>query len=116
MSDRYSRTPAAGLVVLGSQGEANLLSEDETRQVLGSAIGAAAAEKVMMAGVSRDSLAGTLAAAEFAASVRYDAVVVQAPSMLRGAGRAKEISDLLSDGGGPISAAGGAGRLCVAGR
>ncbi len=29
--------------------------------------------------------------AEFAASVRYDAVVVQAPSMLRGAGRAKEM-------------------------
>lgn len=90
-TDRYSRTPAAGLVVLGSQGEANLLSEDETRQVLGSAIGAAAATKVMMAGVSRDSLAGTLVAAEFAASVQYDAVVVQVPSMLRGAERAKEI-------------------------
>ena len=89
--DRYSRTPAAGLVVLGSQGEASLLSDDETRQVLSSAIGAAAATKVMMAGVSRDSLIGTLAETEFAASVRYDAVVVQAPSVLRGVGRVKEI-------------------------
>ncbi len=43
--DRYSRTPAAGLVVLGSQGEASLLSEDETRQVLGSAIGATVARR-----------------------------------------------------------------------
>ena len=41
MSDRYSRTPAAGLVVLGMQAEAKLLSEVETRQVLRSAIGAA---------------------------------------------------------------------------
>jgi dihydrodipicolinate synthase/N-acetylneuraminate lyase len=89
--DRYSRTPAAGMVVLGSQGEASLLSEDETQQALVSAIGAGAATKVMLAGVSADSLAGTLARAEFAADVRYDAVVVQVPSVLRGAGRAKEI-------------------------
>jgi 4-hydroxy-2-oxoglutarate aldolase len=89
--ERYSRTPAAGLVVLGSQGEANLLSEDEARQVLGAAIGSAIATKVMLAGVSRDSLAGTLAGAEFAASVRYDAVVVEAPSMLRGVGSVIEM-------------------------
>jgi dihydrodipicolinate synthase/N-acetylneuraminate lyase len=88
--DRYSRTPAAGLVVLGSQGESSLLSDDEMRQVLGSALGSAAASKVMMAGVSRDSLIGTLAEVEVAASIRYDAVVVQVPSMLRGAGRVKE--------------------------
>jgi 4-hydroxy-2-oxoglutarate aldolase len=90
-AERYTRTPATGLVVLGSQGEASLLSDEESRQVLAAAIGAAAATKVMMAGVSRDSLAGTLAGVEFAASVRYDAVVVRVPSMLRGAGRAKEI-------------------------
>ena len=78
--------PRLGWWCWGRQGEANLLSDEETRQVLGAAIGAAVATKVMMAGVSRDSLAGTLAGAEFAAGVRYDAVVVQAPSMLRGVG------------------------------
>ena len=44
-----------------------------------------------MAGISRDSLIGTLAEADFAASVRYDAVVVQVPSVLRGARCVKEI-------------------------
>ena len=32
--ERYSRTPAAGLVVLGSTGEAIMLSDDERREVL----------------------------------------------------------------------------------
>ena len=32
--DRYSKTPIAGLVILGSTGEAVMLSDDEQRQVL----------------------------------------------------------------------------------
>jgi 4-hydroxy-2-oxoglutarate aldolase len=32
--ERYSKTPAAGLVVLGSTGEAVMLSDDERRKVL----------------------------------------------------------------------------------
>ncbi len=32
--DRYSRTPVAGIVVLGSTGEAILLSDQERRDVL----------------------------------------------------------------------------------
>ena len=67
---RYSKTPVAGLVVLSEFGEPSMLSDDETRRVLASVAEAAAAEKVLMAGVSRDSVAGTLDLAESAASVR----------------------------------------------
>src|SRR5271156_4489556 len=68
---RYSKTPAAGLVVLGDTGEATLLSEGETRRVLRGGMGAAAEEKVLIAGVSRDSVAGTLDFAEWAAEFGY---------------------------------------------
>lgn len=77
--DRYSRTPVAGMVVLGSTGEAPMLSDEETRHVLRTAIGTAAPEKVMLAGVGRESLSETLELAEFAADVLYDAVLVRTP-------------------------------------
>jgi dihydrodipicolinate synthase/N-acetylneuraminate lyase len=84
---RYSKTPAAGLVALGETGEPTLLSEEETRHVLRSCAAAAAVEKVLIAGVSRDSVAGTLELAESAAGFGYDVVLVKRPSMLRDSGR-----------------------------
>ena len=89
-ADRYSKTPVAGLVVLSEQGEPTMLSEEETRQALRSAIDSAAIEKVMVAGVSRDSVVETLGLTEFAAKSGYDAVLVRQPSFLRG-GRTKEL-------------------------
>jgi 4-hydroxy-2-oxoglutarate aldolase len=86
---RYSKTPVAGLVALSDFGEPTMLSEEETRQTLRSVAGAAGAEKVLMAGVSRDSVAGTLDLAETAAELGYDAVLLKAPSFLR-AGAANE--------------------------
>ena len=80
---RYSKTPVAGLVTLSDSGEPTLLSEEETRQVLRSVSDAAAAEKVLMAGVSRDSVAGTLELAESAAKFGYDAALVKQPSLFR---------------------------------
>ena len=65
--ERYSRTPCAGLVVLGSTGEAVMLSDDESRDVLRHAANAAAPEKVLLAGVARESLSETLRLAEYAA-------------------------------------------------
>jgi dihydrodipicolinate synthase/N-acetylneuraminate lyase len=78
---RYSKTPAAGLVVLSELGEPTMLSEEETRQVLRSVGDAAAAEKVLLAGVSRDSVGGTLDLADSAATFGYDAVLVKRPSL-----------------------------------
>ena len=79
---RYSKTPAAGLIVLAPSGEPTLLSGDETREVLSTAAKAAAPEKVLLAGVSRDSVRATLALAEFAAQLDYDAILVGLPSVL----------------------------------
>ncbi len=78
--NRYSRTPVAGLVVLGSTGEAVMLSDDETREVLRTAREAAAPEKVLLAGVARESLKETLRLAEYAAAQQYDAVLVRTPN------------------------------------
>jgi 4-hydroxy-2-oxoglutarate aldolase len=77
--ERYSRTAAAGLVVLGSTGEAVMLSEEETREVLRTAAHTAAADKVLLAGVGRESLRETLRLAEFAGDAQYDAVLARTP-------------------------------------
>jgi len=77
--DRYSRTPVAGMVVLGSTGEAVMLGDDETRDVLRAAREASAASKVLLAGIGRESLRETLHLAEFAAAQLYDAVLVRTP-------------------------------------
>ena len=79
---RYSRTPAAGLIVLGPSGEPTLLSDDESHEVLRIAADSAAPEKVLIAGISRDSVSATLALANFAAELKYDAVLVGIPSFL----------------------------------
>lgn len=77
--EHYSRTMAAGMVVLGSTGEAVMLGDEETRDVLRHAAHAAAADKVMIAGVARESVHETLKLAEYAAELQYDAVLVRTP-------------------------------------
>jgi dihydrodipicolinate synthase/N-acetylneuraminate lyase len=77
--ERYSRTPAAGLVVLGSTGEAVMLGDEESRDVLRHAADSAAPDKVLLAGVARESLTETLRLAEYAAEQQYDAVLVRTP-------------------------------------
>lgn len=77
--ERYSRTGCAGLVILGSTGEAVMLSDDESREVLRHAASAAAPDKVLLAGVGRESLAETLRLAEYAAERGYDAILVRTP-------------------------------------
>ncbi|GGH12946.1 dihydrodipicolinate synthase family protein [Silvibacterium dinghuense] len=77
--EHYSRTPLSGLTVLGSTGEAVMLSDDETRDVLRHARNSALDEKVLIAGIGRESLVETLRLAEFAASHDYDAVLVRTP-------------------------------------
>lgn len=81
--DRYNRTALAGMVVLGSTGEAVLLREEEQVQVLETAIAEAAAAKVMIAGVGQESVAATLFIAEHAARLGYDAVLVRTPYYYR---------------------------------
>lgn len=77
---RYSRSLLAGMVVLGSTGEAVQLNDEETREVLKVAAEAAAPEKVLIAGVARESVRATVELAEAAAAARYDAVLVRTPT------------------------------------
>src|ERR1700686_4323391 len=77
--ERYSRTPAAGIVVLGSTGEAIFLSDQERRDVLKTALAAAARSKVMIAGTGAESAHETLQLTEYAAELGYDAALVRTP-------------------------------------
>lgn len=81
--DRYSRTPIAGMVVLGSTGETVMLSEEEQREVLRLTAEVAAAEKVLVAGVGQESAIETLRLAEYAASLEYDVALVRTPHYYR---------------------------------
>ena len=76
----YSRTLLAGMIVLGSTGEAVLLDDAESRDVLRVAAEATSPEKVLVAGVGRESVKATVALAEAAAEYRYDAILVRPPS------------------------------------
>jgi 4-hydroxy-2-oxoglutarate aldolase len=77
--ERYSRTPVAGIVVLGSTGEAIFLCDQERRDVLKTALAAAAPSKVMIAGTGVESAHGTLQLTEYAAELGYDAALVRTP-------------------------------------
>jgi 4-hydroxy-2-oxoglutarate aldolase len=79
---RHSKTPAAGLIVLGPNAEPTLLTDDETREALHTAAAAAAPEKVLIAGISRDSIHASLALADFTAALHYDAILIGVPSVL----------------------------------
>jgi 4-hydroxy-2-oxoglutarate aldolase len=77
--DRYSRTPVAGIVVLGSTGEALMLSDEERREVLKCARQAAAPNKVLIAGTAIESAIETLRLTEYAAELGYDVAMVRTP-------------------------------------
>jgi dihydrodipicolinate synthase/N-acetylneuraminate lyase len=77
---RYSRTLLSGVLLLGSTGEAVMLDDSESREVLRVAAEATAPEKVLIAGVARESVKATVKLAEAAAEFRYDAVLVRTPT------------------------------------
>jgi len=77
--ERHSRTPVAGIVVLGSTGEAILLSDQERRDVFKTARDAAAPSKVLVAGTGIESAIETLRLTEYAANLGYDVAMVRTP-------------------------------------
>ncbi len=81
--DRYSRTPIAGMVILGSTGEAVMLSDEERREVLRVTAEVAAPEKVLVAGTGAESVIETLKLTEYAASLKYDVALVRTPHFYR---------------------------------
>ena len=81
--ERYSKTPVAGIAVLGSTGEAIMLSDDERRQVLKTARESCAPHKVLIAGTGAESALETLHLTDYAADLGYDAALIRTPFFYR---------------------------------
>jgi dihydrodipicolinate synthase/N-acetylneuraminate lyase len=77
--ERYSKTPVAGIVALGSTGEAIMLSDEERREVLKVTRQACAPHKVLIAGTGAESAFETLRLTEYAAELGYDAALIRTP-------------------------------------
>jgi len=77
--ERYSKTPVAGIVALGSTGEAIMLSDEERREVLKVTRQACALHKVLIAGTGAESAIETLRLTEYAAELGYDVALIRTP-------------------------------------
>jgi len=82
--ERYMTTPLTGLVVLGSNGEAPQLNEDESDRAIATVRAAMPADRPLLAGTGRESTVATVAATRRAADLGADAVLVRTPSFFKG--------------------------------
>jgi 4-hydroxy-2-oxoglutarate aldolase len=80
---RWMQTRLAGLVVLGSNGEAPLLDEAESDAVIETVRAHVPRDRTLIGGVGRESTAATIAAAKHAARIGVDAVLVRTPSFYK---------------------------------
>ncbi len=76
---RYNRTRLSGYVVVGSTGESVLLTFDEVARLWETARESAARGKILIAGAGVDSTSDTIARAQRAAELGYDAVLIKTP-------------------------------------
>ncbi|MGB2637070.1 MAG: dihydrodipicolinate synthase family protein, partial [Candidatus Acidiferrum sp.] len=76
---RYNETVVAGFVVLGSTGEAVMLSREEADSVLAAVREAAAPNKILIAGTGAESTAETIARTKRAALLGYAVALVKTP-------------------------------------
>jgi 4-hydroxy-2-oxoglutarate aldolase len=82
--DRYLRSPLTGLVVLGSNGEAPQLDDDEADRAIAVVRDAMPKGRPLLAGTGRESTAATVAATRRAAALGVDAVLVRTPAFYKG--------------------------------
>ena len=75
----YNRTALAGYVVLGSTGEAVMLSRAEADSVLTAVKATAGAGKILLAGTGAESTAETIQRTQRAADLGYPAALVKTP-------------------------------------
>ena len=76
-------TPLTGLVVLGSNGEAPQLDDDEADRVVEIVRAGMPRERPMIVGTGRESTKATIAATKRAASAGVDAVLVRTPAFFK---------------------------------
>ena len=80
---RWVATPLHGIVVLGSNGEAPQLEDDEADRVIGIVREGVPASKWLLAGTGRESTKATIAATKRAAALGADAALVRTPSFFK---------------------------------
>lgn len=80
---QWMKTWLTGLVVLGSNGEAPQLDEDETDRVIAATRDEVPADRPLIAGTGRESTKATIAATRRAARLGVDAVLVRTPSFFK---------------------------------
>lgn len=80
---RWVRTGLRGLVVLGTNGEAAHVDEDEAERIVGEVRALVPATRLVIAGTGRDATRLTIAACRRAARVGADLVLVRPPTGFR---------------------------------
>jgi 4-hydroxy-2-oxoglutarate aldolase len=81
--EAWMRTPLTGLVVLGSNGEAPQLDDDEADRVVDVVRAAVPRGRALIAGTGRESTSATIAATRRAASAGVDAALVRTPGFFK---------------------------------
>jgi 4-hydroxy-2-oxoglutarate aldolase len=79
----YLASPLTGLVVLGSNGEAAQLDDDEADRVIEIVRAVVPKGRPLLAGTGRESTRATIAACERAAKIGVDAVMARTPSFYK---------------------------------
>ena len=82
-AERWMTTGLRGLVVLGSNGEAPLVDEAESDLVIETVRAWVPTDRVLIAGTGRESTKDAIAAAQRAAALGADAVLVRTPSYFK---------------------------------
>jgi 4-hydroxy-2-oxoglutarate aldolase len=81
--DRYIASPLTGIVVLGSNGEAPQLDDDEADRAIAVVRSRVPSNRPLLAGTGRESTRATIAACRRAAKLDVDAVMVRTPSFYK---------------------------------
>jgi 4-hydroxy-2-oxoglutarate aldolase len=81
--DRYIASPLTGIVVLGSNGEAPQLDDDEADRAIAIVRERVPSGRPLLAGTGRESTRATIAACKRAANLDVDAVMVRTPSFYK---------------------------------
>ena len=80
---RWMQTRLTGLVVLGSNGEAPQLDDEESDRIIAIAREGVPRNRLLIAGTGRESTKATIAASRRAAAAGVDAVLVRTPSFFK---------------------------------
>ena len=81
---RWIESPLSGFVVLGTNGEAGLLTDSEAASVIEMARSEVPHGRTLIAGTARESTREAIAAARQAAALGVDAVLVRTPCFFKG--------------------------------